>query len=321
MFSRRLFLKGLGLAMVGAVSAPAYAVGVEPFRMRVQRYHVTPPRWPEDLDLTVALISDPHICNPWMGLDRVRHIVDSTNALKPDMVLMLGDYIGDLKWQYDPIPPQAWADLFAGFNAPLGTHAILGNHDWWNDGEAQFTGQGPTKFGQALLNAGIRLYQNRAARLQKDGRAFWLAGLDDQLALKPNRRVKRRRAEGLDDLPGTLAQVTDDAPVLLMAHEPDIMTQVPSRVSLTVSGHTHGGQINCFGFLPAYVGKRDDRYVYGHIVDREGTSLSRHVRAEAEPRHLIVSGGLGCSLLPIRFGVPPEITVVHLGGSAPAHAV
>ncbi|MCK7613404.1 metallophosphoesterase [Roseibium sediminicola] len=315
MISRRRFLKGLGVAALGVLSAPAYAVGIEPFRLRLQSYYLTPPRWPKDLQLTAALIADPHICDPWMGLDRVRSIVAQTNALKPDIILMLGDYVASHKWQHAPIPPQAWADLFGDLSAPLGTHAILGNHDWWDDPQAQRSGEGQTKYGRALVRAGIPLYQNRAVRLQKDGKAFWLAGLDDQIALAPFRKYNRRRWRGLDDLDGTLAQVTDDAPVLLMAHEPDIIGEVPSRVSLTVSGHTHGGQVNCFGYLPAFPKKHGRSYAYGHIVETEGTTLMRHLRLDTEPRHLIVSGGLGCSILPIRFGVPPEITMVHLGGS------
>jgi uncharacterized protein len=318
MFSRRLFLKTLGLTALGVVSAPAYAIGVEPFRLREQRYQLTPPRWPKDLKLKAAIIADPHICDPWMGLDRVRLIVERTNALKPDIILMLGDYVASHRWQYDPIPPQAWADIFGGLSAPLGAHAVLGNHDWWDDKDAQLAGSGPTKYGQALINAGISLYQNRAQRFEKNGKAFWLAGLDDQLALKPNRVANRQNWQGLDDLEGTLAQVNDDAPVLMMAHEPDIIGAIPSRVSLTLSGHTHGGQINCFGYKPAYAAKPGMNRAYGHVVDFGGTTLSRHLSLAAEPRHLIVSGGLGCSVVPVRFGVPPEITVVQLGGSEPA---
>lgn len=315
MISRRRFLQTCGIAMLGAVSAPAYAIGVEPFRLSLKHYHLTPPRWPTGLNLKAALIADPHVCDPWMGLERVRSIVRQTNALKPDIILMLGDYVASHKWQYDPIPPQAWADLFGDLSAPLGTHAILGNHDWWDDAHAQLTGGGPTRYGQALLNAGIPLYQNRAQRFEKDGQAFWLAGIDDQLALRPHRKIKRHRWKGLDDLTGTLAQVTDDAPVLLMAHEPDIIREVPGRVSLTLSGHTHGGQVNCFGYKPAFPKRSVKSYAYGHIVETEGTKLARHLGLETEPRHLIVSGGLGCSVLPVRFGVPPEITVVHLGST------
>ncbi len=320
MLSRRTFLKTAGIAALTALAAPAYAIGIEPFRLQIKRHVLTPPRWPKDLQLTAALIADPHICDPWMGLERVRFIVERTNELKPDIILLLGDYVADHRWQHGPIPEQAWADIFGDLSAPLGTHAVLGNHDWWLDKQAQLTGSGPTRIGQALINAGIPLYQNRAVRLDRNGKGFWLAGLDDQLALHPYRKANRRIWRGVDDLPATLAQVTDDAPVLLMAHEPDILGQVPERVSLTVSGHTHGGQINCFGYMPAYSGKPNRGRVHGHVVDSRGTDVARHLGLATDQRHMIVSGGLGCSILPVRFGVPPEITLVQLGGNGGAPA-
>jgi predicted MPP superfamily phosphohydrolase len=113
----------------------------------------------------------------------------------------------------------------------------------------------------------------------------------------------------VDDLDGTLAQISGDDPVLLMAHEPDIFVRVPDRVTLTLSGHTHGGQVRLpfFGppIVPSAYGRR---FASGHIV--EGG------------RHLLVSSGLGLSGLPVRFMVPPEIALVTLGapraGLAPA---
>ncbi len=104
--------------------------------------------------------------------------------------------------------------------------------------------------------------------------------------------------DGLDDLAGTLALTTDDAPIVLMAHEPDIFPKVPDRVALTVCGHTHGGQVRVLGFAPYVPSKFGDRYVYGHIVE--------------DGRNMIVSGGLGCSGLPVRFGAPPEIVMIEL---------
>jgi predicted MPP superfamily phosphohydrolase len=104
---------------------------------------------------------------------------------------------------------------------------------------------------------------------------------------------------GTDDLPRTLAQVSDEAPVILMAHEPDIFPKVPDRVSLTISGHTHGGQVRIFGYAPVVPSRFGNRYVYGHKIERD--------------RHLIVSGGLGCSSLPVRLGSPPEIVMIELG--------
>ncbi|MBO6932969.1 MAG: metallophosphoesterase, partial [Roseibium sp.] len=142
-------------------------------------------------------------------------------------------------------------------------------------------------------------------------------GLDDQIALLPNRKARRTNWQGRDDLSGTLDQVSDDAPVLLMAHEPGIIRKIPDRVSLTLSGHTHGGQINCFGYKPVSGTVLGRNQNYGHIVYADGTRLTNHLGLAADPKHLIISGGLGCSIIPVRFGVPPEITLVHLGETAP----
>jgi len=178
-------------------------------------------------------------------------------------------------------------------------HAILGNHDWWDDRAAQRTRKGPVLGRRMLERAGIPVYENDATRLVKDGRRFWLAGLGDQLAFIQGRRKRgTRRFKGVDDLDGTLAKVTDQSPVILMAHEPDIFPRVPERVSLTLSGHTHGGQVRLLGFSPMVPSRYGNRYAYGHVVEHN--------------RHLVVSGGLGCSILPVRLGVPPEIVLVDV---------
>ena len=145
------------------------------------------------------------------------------------------------------------------------------------------------------MQAGLSVLENDALRLVKDGRPFWLLGLGDQIAL-----LRKPRLLGIDDLPGTLAKLTDDAPAILLAHEPDIFPKVPARVALTLSGHTHGGQVRLFGYSPVVPSRFGNRYAYGHVVENG--------------RHLVVSGGLGTSIAPIRFGVPPEIVLVALGG-------
>ena len=132
---------------------------------------------------------------------------------------------------------------------------------------------------RVLERVGIPVYENDVVRLTKDGRPFWLAGLGDQMAFISGRRKRaRRRFEGVDDLPGTLAKVTDDAPVILLAHEPDIFPRVPDRVALTLSGHTHGGQVRMFGYSPMVPSRFGNRYAYGHIVE-DDRNLDRLGRA------------------------------------------
>lgn len=294
MLSRRQVLKGLALAGVGSMSFGGYALA-EPFRLGVTRYDISPPDWPTGLSLRVAVLTDFHICEPWMGLERLARIVARTNALMPDIVLLLGDYVrGErmLPWS-QVVPHEDWAAVLAQLKAPLGVHAVLGNHDWWEDEDALRRGTGVVKAGVALEAAGIPVYQNNAVRLSKDGLPFWLAGLGDQWAYRII-----GQDQGADNLAATLQPITDDAPVLLMVHEPDIFPEVPARVALTLAGHTHGGQVTLAGYAPIVPSKYGQRYVYGHIV--EGG------------RNMIVSAGLGCSKLPVRFGAPPEIVLVNV---------
>jgi predicted MPP superfamily phosphohydrolase len=298
-------LKGLAAFSTGTLATGGYALA-EPWRLGITRYQVTPAGWPEGLKLKLAVIADLHVCEPWMSIERVRQIVARTNAAAPDAVLLLGDYVVGarmLKFARD-VEPQAWADVLATLQAPLGIHAVLGNHDWW-DPEVQRRRSGPTPAGVALQRAGIGVYENQAMRLTKQNRPFWIAGLGDQWAFFAHRKIPRRWSwyDGVHDLPATMALVTDDAPVVLMAHEPDIFPEVSSRVALTVSGHTHGGQVRMAGYSPIIPSKYGRRFAYGHIV--EGG------------RNLIVSGGLGCSGVPVRFGVPPEIVLVELGRATP----
>jgi uncharacterized protein len=301
-------LKGLAGLSAAGTGLGGYAVA-EPWRLNVTRYVLTPPGWPKDFKLKLAIIADLHACDPWMSLARVRQIVARTNALGADAVLLLGDFVvGYRLGKYSrSVAHDDWASELAQLKAPLGVHAVMGNHDWWEEREVQDRRAGPIKAALALKNVRIPVYENDAMRLEKDGQAFWLAGLGDQWAFWPKKEnylafVQRGKVdyEGVHDLPGTLKKISDDAPVILMAHEPDIFPDVPKRVSLTLSGHTHGGQIRLGSFAPVVPSKFGSRYVYGHIVE--------------DNRNLIVSGGLGCSALPLRFGSPPEIVVVDLGG-------
>ncbi len=302
MISRRRFLTWLAALGVAGIATASYAFAIEPLlRLRVTRYQVTPPRWPRGFRLTIAAIADVHACRPWMSPERIRGIVEQTNRLNADVIVLLGDYVGaQSKWISDEVPAAEWAKELAGLKAPLGVHAILGNHEFWNDPAMQSTGTGVPVGRRALEDVQIPVYENDVIRLTKDGTPFWLAGLGDQLAFLPRLRRARRRdvRMGVDDLDGTLAKITDDAPVILLAHEPDIIVRVPERVSLVLSGHTHGGQVRLFGWSPVVPSDYGNKYAYGHV---------------SEACDLIVSGGLGCSIAPLRFGVPPEIVFVTIG--------
>src|SRR6201747_409380 len=263
MISRGEVLRFMGGWGALGASTAAYGFGEPVLRLRVARYDITPKQWPADFQLKIAVIADLHACDPWMSLARIEGIVERTNALRADIIVMLGDYVAGHRHVTRYIPANQWAAVLAGLKAPLGVHAILGNHDWWEDKAVQREGEGPTIARRALEAAGIPVYENDARRLTKDGRPFWLAGLGDQLAYLPARRFRPVRRIGVDDLAATLAKVTDTAPVILLAHEPDIAKRVPARVALQLSGHTHGGQVRLLGWSP--VSPSGPKLVYGHI--------------------------------------------------------
>jgi len=296
--SRRQVLVGAGAAAAGLLGGTGvYAFDIEPLhRLVVTRYAPVLPKWAGGPRLRIAILADFHICEPFMPFDRVAEIIDRTNALSPDLILMLGDYpAGRVAWRH--LPLSDFARLAEGLRAPLGVYSILGNHDFWDDEAVQRAGAGTPQVRRLLEARGIPVFQNDVIRLEKDGRPFWLAGLGDQEPFE-------HRWGGVDDLPGTLAKVTDDAPVLLMAHEPTIFPKVPGRVALTLSGHTHGGQVRLFGRSPAVRRVKGHDLSYGHCT--------------IDGRHLIVSGGFGVSRVPVRLGVPPEIVLLDLEPPAPA---
>jgi uncharacterized protein len=290
--TRRGLLKiGLGLtgiAGLAPVSTGAYAAVEAANDLLITRYRPAPPSWPATQRLSITVIADLHAGGPNMGIERVAQVVDAAKALGSDLVVILGDYFATHRFVTERVPHPAWAAELARLKAPLGVHSILGNHDWWYD-------LGGVR--SAFAGVHLPLMENDAVLLGEPGRRFWLAGLGDQLA----HPLGAGEYIGADDLPGTLARVTTSDPVILLVHEPDIFVRVPERVALTLAGHTHGGQIKFPGMQPLWTPSHyGPRFAYGHIVEQD--------------RHMIVSGGLGTSVVPMRLGVPPEIVRIDLGG-------
>ncbi len=295
--TRRGFFRWFGDLMLAGAAPTGYAFAIEPgFRLRIQRHAIIPPNWTKGLKLKVVCLADPHLGEPYMPLSRWEKIIRIANDLKPDLVLLLGDYTASHRFVTRHVPVEDIARASTRLEAPLGVYTINGNHDWWSDEEAQRRGFGPIASQEAFENNGIRALVNEAERLEKDGVPFWLSGTDSLVAIKTGRPGVYN---GRDDLTATLSGITDDAPVIHMAHEPDLFMNIPKRVSLTVSGHTHGGQVRLFGYSPMVPSSYGNRFAWGHIIE--------------DGRHLVVSGGLGCSIMPVRFGMPPEITLLELG--------
>jgi predicted MPP superfamily phosphohydrolase len=288
----RLFKSKLRAALVVALvlsaGLAAWACWLEPDSLTVRRVRLAVPRWREEQrDLKIAVLTDLHVGSPYTGLDKLRRVVGRTNEERPDLILLLGDFvIGGRKENGGAeggvfggtfVEPEPIAAELKNLRAPLGVFAVLGNHDWWFDGG---------RITRALEGAGVVVLENSAVRVESGGSGLWLAGVADLWTRRP-------------DIEGTLRQVTTDEPVLLFTHNPDIFPEVPPRVSLTLAGHTHGGQVNLpFIGRPVVPSRFGQRYAFGHVVE--------------QGRHLFVGGGVGTSIVPVRFRVPPEIVILSL---------
>jgi uncharacterized protein len=264
---------------VAGVAALSWGFFIEPGRLVVRHEELSLPRWPRPLSgLRVALLSDLHVGAPFWRLDKLSTLVERTNAEQPELILLGGDYLVGSEPGAEPVPPDAIAEQLSALHAPLGVIAVLGNHDD-DDGSLR----------RAFERRGLRVLEDEGVRLQRGRQEFWVVGLADQLT----RRSDPRRA---------VAAVPRNAPYLLIVHEPDVFEsfgRLGVGPSLTLAGHTHGGQV----WLPlvgrAVVPSRfGSRYAYGHVVE--------------EGRHLFVTSGVGTSILPVRFLVPPEIAVLTL---------
>jgi predicted MPP superfamily phosphohydrolase len=296
LITRRGLLKSFGLTGLGTVGLGSYGFAIEPgFMLGVTPYQLTPPNWPADLHLRIAVIADIHACEPFMSATRVRAICELANSTKPDLVVLLGDYNGGHNMATAAVMPDEIGEAVSVLRAPLGAYAILGNHDWWHGPLPNMRGDEAKGLRNAFKYARVTVMENDALRLSKNGAPFWLLGLADQMVY----RIRRGVFRGLDDLDATLSPVKDKAPAILLAHEPFIFNRVPDRVALTLCGHTHGGQVD-LPIIGSPIGERRfGNHVYGHIVE--------------ENRHMIISSGLGTSIVPVRLGRPPEIVVVDLG--------
>ncbi|HKY81321.1 MAG TPA: metallophosphoesterase [Sphingobium sp.] len=225
----------------------------------------------------IALLTDTHLSGPDNSPERMARIAALVNGLKPDLILLGGDYIGDRKGGATYGPAASIAS-FAALRAPLGVFAVLGNHD-----DRRHAGIGRKDWRGLFAKVGVRLLDNQAVRRGPVA----LGGLRDIYTGRP-------------DIAGTwrAMKATGGVPVIL-SHGPDVFPALPDEPLLAMVGHTHCGQVKLPLLGIVHVPSRfGTRYACGSF--REGAKT------------MIVSAGIGTSGLPIRMLAPPDVWLVTI---------
>ena len=267
------------IAATGAALGAAWSTLVEPRRLRVREVSLRVRGWPPVLaDLRVALVADLHAGAPHVDERRVASVVAAVNRARPDLVALLGDYIDPTVALGERIEPEAVAERLGRLSAPLGVFAVLGNHDWLNDGE---------RVRHSLRSAGIEVLENDAAQVRLGGEVIWLVGLADA-------------AQRLPDLSTPFGMVPENAPLIVLTHSPEVFPLLPDRPLLALAGHTHGGQVNVPLVRERVLESTEsgERYAGGHFEDGH--------------RVMYVSRGIGTSTVPVRFRAVPEVVIASV---------
>lgn len=249
----------------------ARAALTEPFRLTIEHQQIRLRRLPASLDgFRIVQLSDIHH-SPFTSREQIERAVETANSLQPDIIALTGDYISKERRYAAPC-----AELLGRLRARHGVFAVLGNHDHWTDA-ALIT--------DLFRAEGITVLVNQGMRFEKNGAAFWLAGVDDTMV-------------GLEDLSLALAGASETEMKLLLAHNPIILRRaVRAGVDLVLSGHTHGGQVSL----------RSERSASG----RPRRRLLKGLAHQGETQ-IYVTRGLGTVVLPVRFGCPPEVSLLEL---------
>lgn len=274
----------------------AYAYFIEPQRLVVNRDTIAIKGWEPAFDgLRIVMLGDIHGGSNGVTEEKLRTIVEKVNAEQPDVIVLLGDYVSEAfkgtAERHAPLnmPIAAIADNLAGLKAKYGVFAVLGNHDGWTSNEQVAT---------ALGRVGYTVLQNEVAVIEKDGKRLRILGLKDHLSLTGGWKKVSADARSIVEAAGT-------GQIIVLEHSPDILPVITGELSISpdlklmLAAHTHGGQVWMpLAGRPIVPSTFGQKYAYGHVRQNNVD--------------LWVTSGIGCSVLPFRFLVPPEIVVLTL---------
>lgn len=256
--------------LAGNLSKVAKGAIDEANSLSLERVEIELDRLPRQLDgFKIIHLSDTHH-SPFTKLEHIERAVKVANRLKPDLFLLTGDYVSHEDKYIAPV-----ADVLGKLRAEFGVFACLGNHDHWTNADLVT---------HLFRGEGINVLINEGLRFEARGTSFWLAGVDDYMV-------------GRTDVPAALKGSFPDEMKLLLAHNPIIFRQaVRAGVDLTLSGHTHGGQVRI----------RDGEK---RILPKRRLKAGLHSRKGSQ---IYITRGIGTVVLPVRYQCPPEISFLEL---------
>lgn len=256
--------------LAGDLSKTAkYAIN-EAETLSLERIDVTIDNLPKRLEgFRIVHLSDLHH-SPFTSLAHITNAIGAANTLEADLAVLTGDYVSHDAAYIEPV-----AEAVGALNARFGVFACLGNHDHWTD---------PEMVTNELERSGVNVLINRGLRVDAGEGSFWLGGVDDHMV-------------GKVDLPTAMRGSFPDEMKILLAHNPIIFRQaVRAGIDLTLSGHTHGGQVKV-------------RDTEKHLIRRRRLSSGLHKRKDSQ---IYITRGIGTVVLPVRFQCPPEISLLTL---------
>ena len=275
----------------GAVAAAAVGVAAagtdgyfESFRLQLKKIEIPLPGLPHQFDgFTIVQLSDFHYEEEFSAVP-IRGSVELVNGLHPDLVVLTGDFVTVPMLHFGLHAARVAANavfpcaaILSGIKAPLGSFAILGNHD---------AHANPALVASGLRSHGIPLLKNSCVPIEREGARFWLAGIDDAL-------------EGKPDLRSAIEKIPHGESIILLAHEPDFADEAArTRVDLQLSGHSHGGQVWISGLGAPWLPPMARRYPRGFY--------------KIKNMILYTNIGIGTIRAPIRINCVPEITHITL---------
>lgn len=276
--NRRIILKGIAAAVPLAAVASAGAGFTRSFgSINVFTKPLMIENLPSDLDgYRILHLSDIHLRH-YTTLDDLTDVLDRAQEFKPNLVLVTGDVADDLRLLPDAL------SLIEQFKAPDGQFATLGNHEYF---------RGVEQVKAIFDRSAVPLFVNQSGRLSVGSTSVFLGGIDD-----PRRMGAKETTFFQQTIDETLSESRSDDFKILMSHRPDAFDHAAEQgISLTLAGHTHGGQIGFMG-RSLFDSYWEDRYLWGEY--RRGKSV------------LYTSSGVG-HWFPFRLGCPPEAPILEL---------